>query len=103
MTPGSAQNRAERVGEQPVAVVKKVALAIEKAVDVVEEVARDLLDPCTVSWADHAGDVDAARFEVDHEQHDVADEAGEREDLDGEEVEDLDGGAPRPRLLGDQR
>lgn len=44
------------------------------------------LDPRAVRVADHAGDVDAARFEVDHEQHDVADEAGEREDLDGEEV-----------------
>src|SRR6185436_20220916 len=54
---------------------------------------------------DHAGDVDAARFEVDHEQHDVADEAREREDLDGEEVGRcdhaevrLEEGLPRHRL-----
>jgi hypothetical protein len=60
---GSAQNRAERVGEQRVAVVKQVALALEKAIDVVDEIARDLLDPCTVRLADHAVGVDAARFE----------------------------------------
>src|SRR6185436_12080346 len=54
---------------------------------------------------DHAGDVDAARFEVDHEQHEVADETGEREDLDGEEVGRCDHaevrieeGLPRHRL-----
>jgi len=47
--------------------VKQVALALQKAVDVVDEVARDLLDPGAVRLADHAGDVDAARFEVDHE------------------------------------
>jgi hypothetical protein len=70
----SAENRAERVREQRVAVVKHVALALEKAVDVVDEVARDSLDPGAVRLADHAGDVDAARFEVDHEQHDVADD-----------------------------
>jgi hypothetical protein len=47
--------------------VNQVALALEKAVDVIDEIARDLLDPCAMRLADHAGDVDAARFEVDHE------------------------------------
>jgi len=87
--------------------VKHVALALEKAVNVVDQIARDLLNPCAVRLADHAGDVDAARFEVDHEQHDVANESCEREDLDGEEVGrrdhaevGLEEGLPRRRALG---
>ena len=78
----SAENRVERVGEQRVAVVKQVALALQKAVDVVDEVARDLLEPCAVRFADHAGDLNAATLEVDHEQDDVSDETAKREDLD---------------------
>ena len=45
--------------------MNQVALSLEKAVDVIDEIARDLLDPCRHAVADHAGDVDAARFEVD--------------------------------------
>src|SRR5689334_725346 len=54
---GSAEDCAERVGEQRVAVMDQVALAAQEAIDVVGQVASDLLDPRVVRMADQAGDV----------------------------------------------
>jgi hypothetical protein len=86
---GGAEDRAERLGEQRVAVMDQVALVSQESVDAVGQVASDLLDPRIV-WvagvAGQAGNVHAAGLEVDDEPHDVADETAEREDLDGEEV-----------------
>src|SRR6266568_1876740 len=54
--------------------------------DVVGEVAGDLLHPGAVGLADDACDLDAPRLDVDDEENEVADQATEREHLDGEEV-----------------
>src|SRR6266568_2182179 len=54
--------------------------------DVVGEVAGDLLHPGAVGLADDACDLDAPRLDVDDEANEVADQATEREHLDGEEV-----------------
>jgi hypothetical protein len=60
------------------------------------KVTRDLLDPRVVRLTDHTGDVHAAGLEVDDEPDDVADQAGDREDLDGEEVGRRDQARMRP-------
>src|SRR6266542_4360724 len=81
-----AEELPELVGEQGVAIVDEVALAHEEPIDVVGEVAGDLLHPGAVRLADDACDLDASRLDVDDEENEVADQATEREHLDGEEV-----------------
>ena len=83
---GGAEGRAERVGEQRVAVMDQVALAAQEAIDAVGQVASDLLDPRVVRMADQAGDVHAVGLEIDDEPDNIADEAAERQHLDSEEV-----------------
>src|ERR1700674_4588696 len=68
------------------AIVDEVALAPEEPIDVVGEVAGDLLHPGAVGLADDACDLDAPRLDVDDEENEIADQATEREHLDGEEV-----------------
>ncbi len=55
------------------------------------EVAGDLRHPIPIGPAGDAGDVNASRFEVDDEEHEVAHEAPACEHLDGEEVRRGDG------------
>src|SRR5215468_11383357 len=77
--------------------MNQVALASQEPIDAIGQVARDLLDPSVVRMADQTGDVHAAGLEVDDEPDDVADEAAEREDLDGEEVGRGDHAEVRPK------
>ena len=65
---------AEVLGEQRVAVVHEVALPGHEAIDAVREVSRDLLHPGAVRLAHDAGDLDAARLDVDDEEDEVANE-----------------------------
>src|SRR6266542_2200355 len=81
-----AEELPELVGEQGVAIVDEVALAHEEPIDVVGEVAGDLLHPGAVRLADDARDLDAPRLDVDDEEDEVAGQASERQRLDGEEV-----------------
>src|SRR6185369_7617549 len=90
------EGRAERRGEQWVAVVDQVALASQESVDPIGQVARELLDPCVVRMADQTGDVHAAGLEVDDKPDDVTDDTAEREYLDGEEVGRGDRAEARP-------
>src|SRR6266568_9450117 len=66
--------------------LRHFTLAPEGTIDVVGEVAGDLLHPGAVGLADDACDLDAPRLDVDDEANEVADQATEREHLDGEEV-----------------
>ena len=64
----------------------QVAHAPQHAVDSVGETARQLLHPSAVRLANDAGDLDTSRLDADDEEDVLADQAGERENLDGEEV-----------------
>jgi hypothetical protein len=71
--------------------VYQVAHALQHAVDGVGEIARHLLHPGAVRLANDAGDLDTSRLDVDDEEDVVADQADEREYLNGEEVGSRDG------------
>jgi len=66
--------------------VNQVPLADQKPIHAVGEVARDLRHPRAVRLPHHPADLHAPGLEVDHEQHQVANEPGQREHLDREEV-----------------
>src|SRR6266496_1039970 len=70
--------------------MKQIPHAVQDAVDGVGEVARRLLHPSALWLANDARDLDSACRDVDDEKDVVADQAGEREHLDGEEVHGSD-------------
>jgi len=67
-----------------IAIDNQIARAPERSGDGVREIARDLCHPLPVRLARDARNVDAARFQIDHEQHEVTHEATDRQNLDAD-------------------
>jgi hypothetical protein len=68
----SAKVAAELNCEERMSIVDQVALALQHAVDGVGEIARHLLHPGTARLANHAGDLNPPRLDVDDEEDVVA-------------------------------
>ena len=67
LDPSGLENPFHLLGEQRIAVVEEVALAVEDTVDVVGEVASDLLHPFAMRFANQTSDVHATVLDVDDE------------------------------------
>ena len=67
----------------------------KKAIERIGEIASDLFEELSTGLRGNVGDLHAPGFEIDDEEHEVADEAGTCEDFDGEEI-----GWPRRRPNG---
>jgi hypothetical protein len=65
----------EAPGENRVAIVDQVAHVFEKAVDGVGPVASDLFEELPVGLMTDVCDLDAAGFQVDGKQHEIAHES----------------------------
>jgi hypothetical protein len=75
------------VREERVSVVDQVPLADQETIDAIGEVARHLLHPGAMRLPHDTGDLNPSGLEVDDEEHEGANEAGERQHLHGEEVD----------------
>jgi hypothetical protein len=62
----------KRLGEEGIAVVDEVAGVSEKAVDRVGDVFGNLFHPFAVWVTSNPGDLDASRFELNHEEDEIA-------------------------------
>jgi hypothetical protein len=78
-----------------ISVDDEVSKAAERTRDGVAQVSSDLRHPLAARLVRDSGDMDASRFEVDHEQHHVAHQTADRKHFDGEEVRRGDGAPVR--------
>jgi hypothetical protein len=74
-----AKDVPELLREERISVVDQVALADQETIDAIGEVARDLLHPRAMRLPHDAADLYPLGLDVDEEEHEGANEAGERQ------------------------
>ena len=91
-----AENVGEALREHRVPIVDQAPDALEKAIGGVGQIPPDLLDPRTIHLVSDAADMDLTGLDIDHEEHEVPDEACHGEGLHSEEVRRADGSQVLP-------
>jgi hypothetical protein len=90
------------VSEQRVSIVNKVAAVYEEAFFAVNQTPGDLLHPKPAWRSGDPGDLNTTTPQIDHEEHEVPNEAAPCHNLDREEIRRSDGSpvSPEKRLPG---
>ena len=86
LDPAAHQDVVNDTGVQRIPVVNEIARCPQETVNGISERAGHLLHPRAAGLLVDAGDLYAARLQIDHEEDQVPLETGQREHFDGKEV-----------------